>query len=75
MKILNRKWWLTAAALLCLVPAGFAKPRAKRCEDRHDKRCEQVPDGGSALVYVVGAGIVCLGAMISRSRVLKANNA
>jgi hypothetical protein len=62
MRIINRKWWLTALALLLLLPSATAsnpKPR---------KRHWNVPEGGSALVYVLGAGITCLGAMVVRSR-------
>ncbi len=72
MKRMGRKWWLAAVTLLCLVPTTFAlqdaaKPR--RCNPRSkDVKCRQVPDGGSTLVYALGAGITCLGAMVIRSR-------
>jgi hypothetical protein len=61
MKDLHRKWWLAVAALLCLAPAVSAvesnKPTTK-----------PVPEGGSAAVYLLAAGITCLGAMVVRSR-------
>lgn len=64
MRINEGKWWLTFLALLLLVPiapAGLVKPKHK-----HPPR--SVPEGGSALVYVLGAGVTCLGAMVVRSR-------
>ena len=79
MRSLDRKWWLTALVLLCLAPSTFAvKPnrdKDKRCEQGRPKKCQQVPEGGSAMVYVLGAGIACLGAVISRSRTAKLNSA
>ena len=78
MKSLSRKWWLTALVLLCLAPSTFAvKPNRDRgCDQARQnqkKKCQPVPEGGSALVYVLGAGVACLGAVISRSRVAKLN--
>ena len=77
MKSLNRKWWLTALVLLCLAPSTFAaKPKwDKGCDQGRPRKCQQVPEGGSALIYVLGAGIACLGAVISRSRVARLNKA
>lgn len=63
MRRINRKWWLTSVALLLLLPAASAtafKPKQKRNLD--------VPEGGSALVYVLVAGMTCLGAIAVRSR-------
>jgi hypothetical protein len=71
---MHRKWWLALVALLCMVPGAYAtKPdRARRCgEHGNGKPCRQMPEGGSATVYVLGAGITCLGAMFIRSRVSK----
>jgi hypothetical protein len=78
-KLMNRKWWLALVALLCTVPGAYAtyKPdraqsRAQRCgEDGNGRNCQQVPEGGSAVVYLLGAGITCLGAMFIRSRASK----
>lgn len=64
MRIINKKWWLTLIALLLLLPAASAKPLKDKPRHQH----WNVPEGGSALVYVVGAGITCLGAMVVRSR-------
>jgi hypothetical protein len=77
MRILNHKLCLTALVLLCLVPSTFAaKPsRDRHCDDDRGRKCQQVPEGGSALIYVLGAGVACLGAVISRSRMMKLNNA
>ena len=73
-----RKWWLGAALLLCLVPSSFAfqkikdEPRKDTCKPGH--KCRQnVPEGGSAAIYVLGAGLTCLGAMYIRSRSSKPN--
>jgi len=72
----HSKWWL-AAALLCLTPVALSakdgrnKDRDRGCDPHRDKRCQQVPEGGSAAIYLLGAGITCLGAMFIRSRSLK----
>jgi hypothetical protein len=67
---LGRKWWLGAALLLCLVPSSFAvKPDHHKCKP--DSKCRQVPEGGSAAIYLLGAGVTCLGAMFIRSRASK----
>jgi hypothetical protein len=60
MNNINRKLWLMAGALLCLAPAAFAGGPSP-CT-----ACKAVPEGGSALVYVLGAGITCIGAMLVR---------
>jgi hypothetical protein len=65
----NRKFVLAALFLMLLAPASFAGPR-DRCDPRRDRRCQQVPEGGSAAIYLLGAGITCLGAMFIRSRSL-----
>jgi hypothetical protein len=75
MKSLNRNLVL-ALLLLCLAPASFAsKPNRDRdrdrCDPRRDRKCQQVPEGGSAAIYLLGAGITCLGAIVIRSRSLK----
>jgi hypothetical protein len=71
MKSITRKLTLAALLLLCFAPASFAKKIEKdknKCDDRRDRRCQQVPEGGSAAIYLLGAGITCLGAMVIRSR-------
>jgi hypothetical protein len=60
MKNAHRKWWLAVVVVLCLAPVASAK---------HQKPgTTAVPEGGSAAVYLLGAGITCLGAMVVRSR-------
>ena len=49
---------------MLMVPAAFATLPKHKPKPRN----WNVPEGGSALVYVVGAGITCLGAMVVRSR-------
>jgi hypothetical protein len=67
---------ILAVLLLLMVPAAFAKkPKEDKCDQRRDRRCEQVPEGGSAAIYLVGAGITCLGAMVIRSRSLGTSQA
>lgn len=73
MKPMNRKWWLALVVLLCLAPATFAvtvKPRP--FDPRQGKwPTRSVPEGGSLLAYVLGAGVTCSGAMLVRSRLAK----
>ena len=77
MKRLCAKWGLTLVALLCLAPATLAaKPKHdKGCDDDKHKDCHQVPDGGSGIIYLLGAGVTCAGAMVIRSRESKRNQA
>jgi hypothetical protein len=73
MKSKNRKWWLAVVALLCLASTACPVEDAEK-PTSHDKRPVKhstVPEGGSSLVYVLGAGVTCLGAMLVRSRVAK----
>lgn len=67
LKNINGKLLLAILFLLFAAPGAFAD--RGRCDDhgRHDK-CRQVPEGGSAIVYLMGAGITCLGAMVVRAR-------
>lgn len=73
----NISRFVTTAALVLLTgafSAAMAHPdrRPKGCGDR-DENCRhvQVPDGGSPLIYILGAGAACLGAMLVRSRLKK----
>ena len=81
MGILRNKWWL-AVLLLCLCPVGMSahdhdknpckyKDRWDYWDD--DKGCGgiQAPEGGSAPMYLLGAGLTCLGGMFVRSRFSK----
>jgi len=58
------KWLLVVVAFCCLAPAAFASPGP--CA-----HCAQVPEGGSTAIYLLGAGLTCVGAMFLRSRLAK----
>ena len=67
------KWWLALVALLYLAPATFAVPAPKHFDPRQNWSRQPVPEqtvpeGGSSLVYLAGAGAICLGAMLFRFR-------
>ena len=71
-----KKGWLGATLLLCLVPSSFALQR----DGDHPGKCkpgdncqQKVPEGGSAAIYLLGAGLTCLGAVFLRSRSSKLN--
>lgn len=72
MKSMRREFWLTGVVLLCLsLPVFAVQPRPeKACDARglRERKCMQVPEGGSALVYLLGAGVTCIAAMLIRSR-------
>jgi hypothetical protein len=67
----NGKWLLAVVALCCLAPAAFADGHHRRGCDPCDRNCQQVPEGGSAALYLLGAGLTCIGAMFLRSKVFK----
>jgi len=72
----SAKWWLAVAALLLLTPALSAtrqheKEKGCGARDDRDKKCRQVPEGGSTAAYLLGAGVTCIGAMVLRSRLGK----
>jgi hypothetical protein len=75
MKSVYRQGWLALVVFLCLIPSAFAaKPYHDRgCDDKHRRDCRKVPEGGSAIIYLLGAGITCAGAMLIRSRETKLN--
>jgi hypothetical protein len=68
------KFWLAVVALCCLSPAAFARhhdpPPPPPC---HGRNCNPmaVPEGGSAAIYLLGAGLTCVGAMFLRSKLPK----
>jgi hypothetical protein len=64
-------WWPTVVVFCCLASTAFAAP--KKCVPKKD--CVQVPEGGSAVVYIVGASLACFGAMVLKSRMSKADTA
>jgi hypothetical protein len=65
----NGKWWLAAVVICCLAPAAFAdqgfNPHSRK------KPKQQVPEGGSTAIYLLGAGLTCFGAMFLRSKLEK----
>jgi hypothetical protein len=73
----NRKKWLVAALMVCcLAPAALAERelgryREQGCDPRRQRCQQQVPEGGSTAVYLLGAGLTCFGAMFLRSRIAK----
>lgn len=72
MKNMRREFWLTGAVLLSMsLPVFAVQPHHEKTCDNHgprERRCMQVPEGGSALVYLLGAGVTCAAAMLIRSR-------
>ncbi len=77
MKLRGPKPWLAIGALVLLTPllsvAQQSHERKAVCGLRDDRRCQQVPDGGSAATYLLVAGAACLGAVLVRSRLGHAN--
>jgi hypothetical protein len=69
----NGRWWLPTVALCCLAPMAFAGlGHDHGCDNRHSRKdCRQVPEGGSTAIYLLGAGLTCVGAMFLRSKVAK----
>jgi hypothetical protein len=66
MKNARRKWWLAGVMVLCLATAASAGQNATAAQKHKHKK--QLPEGGSAVVYLLATGITCLGAMVMRSR-------
>jgi hypothetical protein len=76
MKNKSPKWWLGVATFILLTPLlSIAQPGHDHhgnngCNGR-DRDCLPVPEGGSSMVYILGAGVTCLGAVFVRSRLAK----
>jgi hypothetical protein len=68
-----KKWWLAAILIVGLAPVTFADRDHRRDHgcDPHTRQPCQVPEGGSNFVYLLGAGMTCLGAMFLKSRSAK----
>jgi len=64
------KWLLAVVAVCCLAPAALAH-HDRGCEPHSSKNCQQVPEGGSTAIYLLGAGLTCIGAMFLRSKMSK----
>lgn len=77
MNHVARKWVLGASLLLCLMPMSFALDRDPDMDHRkckpHDDCSKQVPEGGSAAIYLLAAGLTCAGAILLRSRSSRLN--
>jgi len=71
----NRKWWLAIVVICCLAPATFAErshdPGVQCNPQNGNCRSQQVPEGGSTAIYLLGGGLTCFGAMFLRSRMAK----
>jgi hypothetical protein len=79
----KRKWWLAIVVVCCLSSATFADqdrggdrgrdPDRGKCDPRYQncQHQQQVPEGGSPAIYLLGAGLTCFGAMLLRSRQAK----
>jgi hypothetical protein len=68
MKSMNRKWWL-ALVLSCLaLTTACPVEDAKKSTSPGNQPVKHVavPEGGSSVFYVLGAAVVCLGAMLVR---------
>jgi hypothetical protein len=77
----STKWCLALVALLYLAPATFAIQNGVNPRHFDPKQnwstqtaplvqtIQKVPEGGSSLVYLLGAGVICMGAILSRFRV------
>jgi hypothetical protein len=70
MTTLSPKSWLLPALLLCLVSASFAVDRSHTNYEKRNSgvTTSRMPEGGSSMTYLRGAGITCLAAMFLRSR-------
>ena len=66
------KWWLAVIVMCCLAPSAFAG-RDHGCDphSRGRDRCQQVPEGGSAAIFLLGGGLTAVGAMFIKSRMAK----
>jgi hypothetical protein len=49
-------------------PIDNGKNKNHPCDPRGPNRCAAVPEGGSALTYLLLASLTCFGAMVLRSR-------
>ena len=66
---MHRNLFLAASLLLCLTASSFGYV-GKACSltDRGCQRTESVPEGGSTVMYLAAAGLVCAGALSFRRR-------
>jgi hypothetical protein len=65
------KYWPAVVVFCCLSPAAFAHHHdPPPCRGR-DCGSTAVPEGGSTAIYLLGAGLTCIGAMFLRSKLPK----
>lgn len=69
----TRKLWLAAMLICCVCPLGFASTRNCRNHPNDPGCTSSMPEGGSTAIYLLGAGLVCSGAMFLRSKVARAS--
>jgi len=71
-KAMSAKRLLAVGVVVLLTPALLAaKPGKKGCDAssiHSDRKCQQVPEGGSSSGYLLAVGAMCLGAVFVRSR-------
>ena len=69
------KWWLVVTLFVLVTPALLSadpqQPSGWQTCNNNNVKCQEVPDGGSAVAYLLWTGVACLGAMIIRSRASK----
>ena len=58
----------TVTSTFLFDPIGHKQDNNNKCDPHGRNKCAAVPEGGSALIYVVLASLTCLGAMVLRSR-------
>ena len=78
MKNSSRNWCLAVITLCLFVPAALAARgrdgggggdhHDHGCDGRSHRDCQDVPEGGSTAIYLLGAGLTCFGAMFLRSK-------
>ena len=49
-------------------PIDKGQDKNKKCDPRGRNKCAAVPEGGSALMYLLLASLTCFGAVVLRSR-------
>jgi hypothetical protein len=49
-------------------PIDKGEDKNHNCDPHGRNKCAAVPEGGSALIYLLLAGVTCFGAMVLRSR-------
>ena len=73
----SKRLAMVGAVVLLMSTLVLAKPgKEKGCEPtfRSDKKCQQVPEGGSSGTYLLLLGGVCSAAFFVRSRLANSSN-